>query len=38
MLVDPLTSSVLTMDETREMVEDMFKIDKPFLKGFKSIS
>ena len=37
MLVDPLTSSVLTMDETREMVEEMFKIDKPFLKGFKSI-
>ena len=35
MLIDPLTSSILTMDEIREMVDEMFKIDKPFLKGFK---
>ena len=34
-LVDPLTSSILTIDEIVEMVDEMFKVDTPFLKGFK---
>jgi alpha-galactosidase len=34
-LVDPLTSSILTIDEIVEMVDEMFKVDAPFLKGFK---
>lgn len=34
-LVDPLTSSILTIDEIREMVDEMFQVDKKFLKGFK---
>jgi len=35
LLVDPLTSSVLTIDEIVDMVNEMFQVDKPFLKGFK---
>jgi alpha-galactosidase len=35
MLIDPLASSLMTIDECRDMVDEMFKIDKPFLKGFK---
>ena len=35
LLVDPLAGALLTIDETREMVDAMFQIDKPFLKGFK---
>ncbi len=35
LLVDPLTSSILTIDEIEEMVNEMFQVDKPFLKGFK---
>ena len=34
-LIDPLAGALLTIDETREMVDAMFQIDKPFLKGFK---
>jgi alpha-galactosidase len=34
-LLDPLTSAILTIDETREMVEELFKVDKKFLKGYK---
>ena len=35
LLVDPLAGALLTIEETREMVDTMFQIDKPFLKGFK---
>jgi len=34
-LVDPLTSAVLTIDETRRMVNEMFEAEKEFLQGFK---
>jgi alpha-galactosidase len=34
-LVDPLTSTVLTIDETRELVDRMFKSEKAYLKSFK---
>jgi alpha-galactosidase len=34
-LIDPLAGALLTIEETREMVDAMFQIDKPFLKGFK---
>jgi alpha-galactosidase len=33
-LLDPLTSAMLTIDETRKMVDEMFKSEKKFLKGF----
>jgi alpha-galactosidase/6-phospho-beta-glucosidase family protein len=35
MLVDPLTSTVLTIDEIRRMVDDLFDAEKDYLKGFK---
>jgi alpha-galactosidase len=34
-LLDPLTSTILTIDETRQMVDEMFKEDKKYLKDFK---
>ena len=34
-LLDPLTSAVLTIDETRRMVDEMFKAETEYLKGFK---
>jgi len=34
-LVDPLTSAVLTIDETWRMVNEMFEAEKEFLQGFK---
>ena len=34
-LLDPLTAAVLTIDEIREMVDDMFRGEKPYLKGYK---
>jgi len=34
-LLDPLTSAVLTIDETRKMVNEMFEAEKEYLKGFK---
>jgi alpha-galactosidase len=34
-LLDPLTSALLTIDETREMVDELFRVDKKFLKGYK---
>jgi len=34
-LVDPLTSAVLTIDETQNMVEEMFKAEAKYLPGFK---
>ena len=35
MLLDPLTGAVLTIDETRKMVDELFQTEKEFLKGFK---
>ncbi len=34
-LVDPLTSAVLTIDETEKMVDEMFRAESEFLKDFK---
>jgi alpha-galactosidase len=34
-LLDPLTSTALTIDETRRMVNEMFKAEEKYLKGFK---
>ena len=34
-LLDPLTSTLLTIDEISEMLDQLFKVDKQFLKGFK---
>ena len=35
LLVDPLTSSMLTIDEIRKMTDEMFKAGAKFLKGYK---
>jgi alpha-galactosidase len=35
LLVDPLTSSLLTIDETRQMVDELFAAGKQYLKGYK---
>ena len=34
-LLDPLTSAVLTIDEIKEMVKNMFKTEKEYMKGYK---
>ncbi len=34
-LVDPLTSAILTIDETRLLVDEMFKTEKEYLQGFR---
>ncbi len=34
-LLDPLTGAVLTIDETRRMVDEMFKAGAKYLKGYK---
>jgi alpha-galactosidase/6-phospho-beta-glucosidase family protein len=34
-LLDPLTSAVTTIDETRQLVDEMFKIEKQYTKGYK---
>ena len=34
-LLDPLTAAVLTIDETRKMVEEMLKANAEFVKGWK---
>ncbi len=33
--LDPLTSAILTIDETQRMVDEMFQAEKEYLKGFK---
>jgi alpha-galactosidase len=35
LLLDPLTSSMLTIEETRKMVEEMFEAEALYLSGFK---
>jgi alpha-galactosidase len=34
-LLDPLTSAVLTIDETRQLVDQMFQTEKEYLKGYE---
>jgi alpha-galactosidase len=34
-LLDPLTSAILTIDETRQMVDEMFTAEAKYLKGYK---
>jgi len=34
-LLDPLTSAVLTIDETRRMVDEMFEAEAGILEGFR---
>ena len=34
-LLDPLTSSILTIEETRDMVHELFLANKEYLNGFK---
>jgi len=34
-LLDPLTSAILTIDEIRQMVDEMFRVGAKYLKGFK---
>jgi alpha-galactosidase len=34
-LLDPLTAAMLTIDETRQMVNELFKAEKEFMKGYK---
>ena len=34
-LLDPLTSALLTIDETRSMVDEMFEAEARYLKGYK---
>jgi len=34
-LLDPLTSAVLTIDEIKDMVKDLFKANKEYMKGYK---
>jgi alpha-galactosidase len=36
LLLDPLTFSMLSIDEIKEMVDELFKVEiKKFLKGYK---
>ena len=37
-LFDPLTSAVLTMDEIRDMVQEMFDANKAYLSYFQSLT
>ena len=34
-LLDPLTGAMLTIDETRQMVDELFKAGKEYMKGYK---
>jgi alpha-galactosidase len=34
-LLDPLTSAVLSIDETVKVVEELFQSEKEYLRGFK---
>jgi alpha-galactosidase len=35
LLLDPLTSAKLTIDETREMLDKLFKVEAEYLKSYK---
>ena len=32
--LDPLTASILTLDQIRKMVEEIFKVQEPYIAGF----
>ena len=34
-LLDPLTAAILTIDETRQMVDELFEAEKEYLRGYK---
>jgi alpha-galactosidase len=34
-LLDPLTGAMLTIDEIRKMVDEIFKAEKEYIKGYK---
>jgi len=34
-LLDPITGAMLTIDETRQMVDELFENNKQFTKGYK---
>jgi len=34
-LLDPITGAMLTIDETRQMVDELFVNNKKFTKGYK---
>jgi len=34
-LLDPLTCAMLTIDETRQMVDELFQVDAKYFNGFK---
>ena len=34
-LLDPLTSAVCTIDETKQLVAEMFKAEKKYTRGYK---
>jgi alpha-galactosidase len=34
-LLDPITAAMLTIDETRQMVDELFDNNKKFTKGYK---
>ena len=34
-LLDPLTGAILTIDETRQMIDELFQAEKEYLHGFK---
>jgi alpha-galactosidase len=34
-VLDPLTNSMLSIDEIKQMVAEIFKAEKEFLKGYK---
>ena len=35
LLLDPLTGARLTIDETRQMVDELFQVEAKYLKDFK---
>jgi alpha-galactosidase/6-phospho-beta-glucosidase family protein len=36
-MVDPFTGAVLTIDEIREMVDELLEANKEYLKGWKQL-
>jgi hypothetical protein len=34
-LLDPLTGAVCTIDETKQLVDEMFKAEKKYTRGYR---
>jgi alpha-galactosidase len=34
-LLDPLTATMLTIDETRKMVDELFEVEREYTAGYK---